>query len=88
MSETDYVQGSRAAWSAMLQMCLRELGYTSPDTHRLISEREAAIAELRQVCAVYGDNDWHSNLHLADIIEKHLARHLGDYAISNPPSPP
>ena len=31
---------------------------------------------LRQVCAKYGDNDWPDNLHLADVIEKHLLRNL------------
>lgn len=41
---------------------------------RLRAERVAAIAMLRVECAVYDDNDWPDNLHLADIIEKHLAR--------------
>lgn len=27
---------------------------------------------LRQVCDEFGDNDWPDNLHLADVIEKHL----------------
>ena len=61
----------------MLGTCLRELGYEEyPDPVRLITEREAAIAQLRQVCAEYGDNAWDEHWHLADIIEKHLARHL------------
>jgi hypothetical protein len=25
----------------------------------------------------HGDNDWPDDLHLADVIDKHLARHLG-----------
>lgn len=41
---------------------------------RLRREREAAVAMLRVECAAYDDNDWPDNLHLADIIEKHLAR--------------
>lgn len=40
------------------------------------SERSAAVAMLRQVCAAHGDNDWSDNLHLADVLEKHLWRHL------------
>ncbi len=39
-------------------------------------EREATVAMLRAVCAEYGDNDWPDNLHLADVIEKHLWRNL------------
>ena len=48
MSETDYIQGSRASWLQMLGTCLRELGYEEyPDSVRLIMEREAAIVQLR-----------------------------------------
>lgn len=41
---------------------------------RLRREREVAVAMLRIKCAAYDDNAWPDNLHLADIIEKHLAR--------------
>lgn len=41
-----------------------------------ILEREATVAQLRQVCDDFGDNEWPDGLHLADVIEKHLARHL------------
>lgn len=41
---------------------------------RLRAERAAAVTMLRVECAAYDDNDWPDNLHLADIIEKHLAR--------------
>lgn len=41
---------------------------------RLSEAREA----LRIVCAEFGDNDWSDDLSLADVIEKHLARHLRD----------
>jgi hypothetical protein len=41
---------------------------------RLRREREVAVAMLRIECAEYDDNDWPDNLHLADVIEKHLAR--------------
>lgn len=80
--ESIYEQGSRAAWTFMLGECLRHLGYKS--VYRSgegadvawIAEREAAIAMLRQVCAAHGDNDWPNDLHLGDIIEKHLWRNL------------
>jgi hypothetical protein len=39
-------------------------------------EREESVAMLRTVCTNFGDNDWPDDLHLADVIEKHLWRHL------------
>lgn len=76
--ETAYIQGSRSAWRAILSEAIKNLGYESPEAKASswISEREAAIAQLRQACGDHGDNDWTENLHLADIIEKHLVRHL------------
>ena len=41
-----------------------------------IIEREAAIRVLRCVCSEFGDNDWPDDLHLSDVIEKHLYRPL------------
>lgn len=77
MSEKDYEKGERAALVSMLRHCLRELGYegTEAENSKWILEREAAIATLRRECAEIGDNDWSDDLHLSDIIEKHLARH-------------
>lgn len=43
---------------------------------QLTSERLGAIQALRKTCEYFGDNNWEPNLHLADIIEKHLYRHL------------
>jgi hypothetical protein len=78
--ELAYLRGQRATWSGLLQRCLRELGYDSPEAiaARWVVEREEAIAALRTVCAEHGDNDWDEKLHLADVIDKHLARHLDD----------
>ncbi len=33
-------------------------------------------AVLRNVCKDFGDNDWPDDLHLGDVIDKHLARYL------------
>ena len=78
LRDLDHERGSRAAWLQMLQICLQNLGYKSEEGGRSawISEREQAISILRQVCDEFGDNDWPDNLHLADIIEKHLWRNL------------
>lgn len=76
--EPSYEIGYRQAWRHVLGEAVRALGYDTPEATKVawISEREAAIAQLREVCAEYGDNDWGNNLHLADIIGKHLARYL------------
>ena len=71
-------RGSRAAWLRMLSLCLRELGIDDPEAGkaRWVSEREQTVAILRMACDEHGDNEWEENLHLADVIEKHLIRHL------------
>lgn len=73
-----YLNGKRTAWIDLIRVALRELGYDGAEAERAgwIVEREEAIAKLREVCADHGDNDWTPSLHLADIIEKHLCRHL------------
>jgi len=74
--EDIYVRGSRAAWVRMLAECIRQLGTDAPLTARWLLEREETIAQLRILCERVGDNDWSTGLHLADVVEKHLARHL------------
>jgi hypothetical protein len=76
--ELAYQAGSRRAWLGILGEALRNLGYEpgALDAERLALERSDAIAQLREICAEHGDNDWPDSLYLADIIEKHLARHL------------
>lgn len=83
-----YLNGRRGAFNVMLIVCLTELGYLNQNDEtpkrdqietgikRWVSEREQAISTLRQVCADHGDNEWDETLHLADIIEKHLWRHI------------
>ncbi len=74
--EQKWTDGRRSAWASMLRECRRQLGYQDDDLDRLIAEREEAIAVLRDACTDFGDNDWPDNLHLSDIIDKHLIRHL------------
>ena len=77
MNERDYTAGSRMAWRQILGAALRNLGYSPAlKAARLVAEREDAVAQLRRLCERYGDNDWEDNLHLGDVIEKHLGRHL------------
>lgn len=76
--ELAYQAGSRRAWLAILGEALRGLGYKQSelDAERLALERSEAIAKLREICAAHGDNDWPESLHLADILERHLADYL------------
>lgn len=77
-SEVLYQRGRRAASVSMLAKVLDDLGYEDAEATRAkwIIERERAVAALRDVCRDFGDNNWSSDLCLADVVEKHLARHL------------
>lgn len=76
--ELSWEQGNRMAWRMILGEAIRNLGIedVAANQARWILEREAAVAQLREVCGEFGDNDWENNLHLADVIRKHLASHL------------
>lgn len=78
IDEESYEAGSRMAWSMMLAKCIRGLGYDDVDANRAswITEREEVKRRLRDVCSEFGDNDWDDNLHLGDVIDKHLHRNL------------
>ena len=78
MDEKSYKIGSRATATRILSSCLVELGYDdiTADSARWIIERERVIIQLRIICERFGDNDWDEKLHLADVIDKHLGRHL------------
>lgn len=76
-SEQDYDRGHRAAWSGILQQAMAALGMSGRTLESLVLEREWTVAALRSVCAEHGDNEWEPTLSLADVVEKHLARHLG-----------
>lgn len=75
MDESSYTQGNNAAWQQILAEAIRHLGPNgSQEGWRL--ERASAVAALRTLCDEVGDNDWPDALHLGDVIEKHLAKHL------------
>lgn len=78
MSEQEFINGERSTWRQILHFCLSGLGYQDPEAKHAqwILERESAIRELRDICKEFGDNDWGADLNLADIIDKHLGRHL------------
>ena len=74
MSEKDYMIGQKRAFLKMHQFCLNELPLKKRKEFAM--ERAQTILYLRSICGDYGDNDWEDDLHLEDIIEKHLIRHL------------
>lgn len=76
--EEIWIRGNRAAWTRMLQHVLGELGIGDAEAGkaRWILEREAVVAALREICDEYGDNDWEPDLHLGDVLEKHLFNYL------------
>ena len=91
--ERGYIAGRFATETNRLREVLRELcaldldGDPLTEVGRLMLERREAVAALRTICADYGDNDWPGDLHLADVIEKHLGRHLDEAAEDLPDRP-
>ena len=83
--EQTWLDGNRAAYRAILLECARHLGVDDPlaKAAELVAERQDAIIALRRVCEDLGlDNDWPDDLHLADIIEKHVHRSVADWSES------
>lgn len=75
-SQLDFFQGYAAAFKNMLGLCIKNLDYDETKLARVVLEREEALVVLRRLCMEFGDMEWDENLHLADIIDKHLGRHL------------
>jgi hypothetical protein len=75
-----YEMGSQAAWRQMLSTALANLPGAMSAPERMLAARTAELhdvrMQLRALCAEFGDNDWPDELHLGDVIDKHLARHL------------
>lgn len=76
MSERDWIIGYRAAWARIYAEAVKEMPKSKLPKARLLKERAEAVAVLRRLCAKHGDNDWPDDLHLGDIIDKHLGRYL------------
>lgn len=66
------------AWIEILQISVSKLHLygVKVDSFNFFIERREMIKTLRELCEEYGDNDWPDNLHLSDIIEKHLINPL------------
>lgn len=79
IKEQSYLLGRKQLLVGQLGEILRELSPMQDVSKEwLIKERQEAINALRSICEDHGDNDWNDNLHLADIINKHLGDNLYD----------
>lgn len=79
IKESSYENGQRMLLTRQMGAILHELGYDSKTKlESLILEREEMIASLRSACEDHGDNDWDETLHLSDILNKHLMRHIDE----------
>lgn len=69
--------GEEAVWCEIMALALRNLPKMHGKTanHWRI-ERHQVVMALRSICSEFGDNDWPAELNLADVLEKHLRRHL------------
>ena len=86
LTESHYIRGQRSILIQQLRNVLHELSipYESVDEApenlmtiaRLAMEREETISALRSVCEEHGDNEWSEDLHLADVVNKHLGNYL------------
>jgi hypothetical protein len=70
--ETAYEAGKLAMAQRVLSTLLPYLG-GERDAEAWRLERADVVQALRSLCADFGDNDWPDDLHLGDVIEKHLA---------------
>lgn len=77
--EKIYMQGEKYAYQNMIRKCqheLRAMDAKLPTREQFAEERIETVAVLRRLCAEFGDNDWDDDLHLSDVIDKHLGRYL------------
>lgn len=78
MDEKAYLAGRESAAREMMRAVLglmpRGLDRTAAAIAVELSETRAS---LRALCADLGDTDWPEDLHLVDVIEKHVRPHIG-----------
>lgn len=54
----------------------REVRLGRPPQQWSPGERDDAVFQLRALASRIGDNDWPNELHLGDVIEKHILRYV------------
>ena len=78
--EKAYIEGEKAFARRVLSLALGELREDGADRSReaMISERSTTLAMLRREIERVGGGEVSEDLHLHDVIEKHLLRPLWD----------
>ena len=72
-----YLDGSRRVWQQLVSLSLSHLDGQEKTRTELIAEREEALDALKHLCEEFDlPIEWERDLHLADIIEKHIYRSL------------
>ena len=73
-----YKRGQQSVWQYLYSIAASHLKLPEAEklAAQLTAERVEVVAYLRGVCEVEGDNAWEDDLHLQDVIEKHLMCHL------------
>lgn len=76
--EFAYYAGTQSVYRELLRVALTGLGINSSEWEKWnwLSERADTIGLLRTICKEYGDNAWEDDLHLRDIIAKHLLPYI------------
>ncbi len=70
-----YIEGEANALKQIIVHCqdkLRGLGVELKTSEQFSPERIDIIKTLRSLCEDHGDNDWAEDLHISDILDKHL----------------
>lgn len=78
MVKRDWLDGNRAAYKQMMDVCILHLGAKELKSAQLASELEDVRRQLRMLSEDLGCNDWPDDLHLGDVIEKYVARAVAD----------
>lgn len=78
--EQAWQRGRKSAFRSIVGEAAREMTGKGMKLAAAMMQLHDTREALRRVCEDHGDNDWSDDLHLADVIEKHLARHLDSKA--------
>jgi hypothetical protein len=78
-----FIRGQNSVWTRQLKEALFNLDSAKSPSATWAVERAEVVAALRSFCDEWGDNDWPDNLHLSDVIEKHLMRHIESNATTS-----
>lgn len=76
--ERSWMEGNRAAYASILQVCIRQLGCDNPEAEHAawLVEKQELSAIIRRLCVEHGDDDYPDNLHLGDVLTKYLEPYL------------